>query len=153
MIADILRVQEGQPKQRWTPAHINAKHSAAIIDPGWLPYLGKRQLRVYNALGCFVDNYRGYCWPGKGALSKITGLSEGRVRATLRELEQLGVILTEHRKAGDGGDMTSRYWLQPAPLGEAWMGEATSALRETYETALGAEANSVPQTTQDNYQT
>ncbi len=66
--------------------------AAAAFDAS----LGKAALRVLCALGAFA-NRQGRCWPATTTLAAKLGISDRRVRASLRKLEAGGYLDTDHR--------------------------------------------------------
>jgi Helix-turn-helix domain len=70
--------------------------------------LTPRDLRVLIALHAFKDRF-GCCWPSRGLLAEMTGLSLPRVSSATTRLAAFGWL----RKEGNGGRSRScRYWLR-----------------------------------------
>lgn len=68
------------------------------------------QKLVYIYLKKFADS-KNQCFPSVKTLAKLTKISVNKVKTTLAELEQKGVIIKENRVRPDGGKSSNRYTL------------------------------------------
>ena len=57
----------------------------------------------------------GYSWPSIRTLSRDAGCAERTVRDRLRSLEERGLVRTEHREDGSGGQISNRYFVGVYP--------------------------------------
>lgn len=68
------------------------------------------QKLVYIYLKKFADS-KNQCFPSVKTLAKLTKISVNKVKTTLAELEQKGVIIKENRVRPNGGKSSNRYTL------------------------------------------
>ncbi len=66
--------------------------AAAVFDRR----LSHADVRVLAALGAYADQNR-TCWPATSTLANKTGMSERHARTSLRNLENIGYVVTESR--------------------------------------------------------
>lgn len=88
------------------------------------------QKLVYVYLKKFSDS-NNQCFPSIKTLAKLTKISEKKVKITLDELEQKGVIFKENRSRADGGKTSNLYTLYD--FAEVWNvgnGENVAAVAE-----------------------
>lgn len=91
------------------------------------------QKLVYVYLKKFA-NSKNQCFPSIKTLSKLTKISVNKVKQTLAELEQKGVISKENRTRPDGGKSSNLYTLYD--LKELWnagSSEEVAAVVDEYE--------------------
>lgn len=91
------------------------------------------QKLVYVYLKKFADS-KNQCFPSVKTLSKLTKISVNKVKQTLAELEQKGVISKENRTRPDGGKSSNLYTLYD--LKELWnagSSEEVVAVVDEYE--------------------
>ena len=91
------------------------------------------QKLVYVYLKKFADS-KNQCFPSVKTLSKLTKISVNKVKLTLAELEQKGVISKENRTRPDGGKSSNLYTLYD--LKELWnagSSEEVAAVVDEYE--------------------
>lgn len=91
------------------------------------------QKLVYVYLKKFADS-KNQCFPSVKTLSKLTKISVNKVKQTLAELEQKGVISKENRTRPDGGKSSNLYTLYD--LKELWnagSSEEVAAVVDEYE--------------------
>lgn len=78
------------------------------------------------------------CFPSQKTLAKLTGLSDRTIRASMAELEKLGLIRVAHQYDGQRRQQNNMYWLNAPFIGA----EADSARVEAVSAPL--EANAPP---------
>lgn len=66
-------------------------------------------------------------WPSKAKLAKLLGVSEKTIQRSIKKLVDAGLILSESRFRGHGGQTSNRYDLRPLV---ARLEAATKALKE-----------------------
>ena len=91
------------------------------------------QKLVYVYLKKFADS-KNQCFPSVKTLSKLTKISVNKVKLTLAELEQKGVISKENRTRPDGGKSSNLYTLYDfKELWNAGSSEEVAAVVDEYE--------------------
>ena len=91
------------------------------------------QKLVYIYLKKFADS-KNQCYPSVKTLSKLTKISVNKIKITLAELEQKGVIAKENRTRPDGGKSSNLYTLYD--FKELWnvgSNEDVAAVVDEYE--------------------
>ena len=91
------------------------------------------QKLVYIYLKKFADS-KNQCYPSVKTLSKLTKISVNKIKITLAELEQKGVIAKENRTRPDGGKSSNLYTLYD--FKELWnvgSNEDVTAVVDEYE--------------------
>ena len=95
------------------------------------------QKLVYIYLKKYADS-KDQCFPSIKTLSDITGISISKVKRTLEELEQKGVLARENRVRPDGGKSSNLYTLYDQK--EVWQTECSSNVEEISEKIKEQEA-------------
>ena len=91
------------------------------------------QKLVYVYLKKFADS-KNQCFPSVKTLAKLTKISVNKVKLTLAELEQKGVISKENRTRPDGGKSSNLYTLYDfKELWGAGSSEEVAAVLDEYE--------------------
>ena len=91
------------------------------------------QKLLYVYLKKFADS-KNQCFPSVKTLSKLTKISVNKVKLTLAELEQKGVISKENRTRPDGGKSSNLYTLYDfKELWNAGSSEEVAAVVDEYE--------------------
>ena len=91
------------------------------------------QKLVYVYLKKFADS-KNQCFPSVKTLSKLTKISVNKIKLTLAELEQKGVISKENRTRPDGGKSSNLYTLYDfKELWNAGSSEEVAAVVDEYE--------------------
>lgn len=91
------------------------------------------QKLVYIYLKKFADS-KNQCFPSVKTLSKLTKISVNKVKITLGELEEKGVITKENRTRPDGGKSSNLYTLYDCrELWNAGSGEEMAAVIDEIE--------------------
>lgn len=75
------------------------------------------QRLVYIYLKKFADS-KNQCYPSVKTISKQSGISVNKVKITLKELEEKGIIVKANRSRPDGGKSSNLYTLYD--YGELW---------------------------------
>jgi len=65
---------------------------------------------VYMWLADHADK-EGKCWPSVGRLAKLCHICKGRVRKSIYELEEMGLVSIKYRKKNDGTNKSNYYWV------------------------------------------
>lgn len=68
------------------------------------------QRLIFIYLKKFADS-KNQCYPSINTLSKLTGIGRTKVKQTLAELEQKGVLISQSRSRTDGGKTSNLYTL------------------------------------------
>jgi hypothetical protein len=88
--------------------------------PEWILYrhgLSHGAVRLYGALARHADK-NGRCWPSKGRLAGLLGVSKSSVDRWAAELESIGAAHVTQRTTAHGGNTSNLYtlaWVTPAP--------------------------------------
>ncbi len=91
-------------------AHLTGSSKFAIFPMEWMPHIKTfRDLRVFLAILAHVG-HDGWCWPSIATISRFSNLENRHVIRSIRALESLGAVHTEHRK-----NKPSRYHVIPCP--------------------------------------
>lgn len=70
--------------------------------------LSRAALRVLAAICTYCDKF-GTCYPGIARIAAELDVSRQAVQRQIRKLEQLGYLITTHRKRWQGGNMSNHY--------------------------------------------
>ncbi len=81
--------------------HFSSIPAAAVFDHR----LSHADVRMLAALGAHADK-NGRCWPATTTLANETSMSERHARTSLRNLENIGYVVTESRPG-----QSSMYWI------------------------------------------
>ena len=91
------------------------------------------QKLVYIYLKKFADSTN-QCYPSVKTISKLSGISVNKVKITLNELEEKGVLVRENRSRPDGGKTSNLYTLYDfKELWSAGSSEKVVAVVDEYE--------------------
>lgn len=85
------------------------------------------QITLYICLKKFADESN-QCFPSLKRLSKLTKMSISKVKTTLNELEEKGVIVKENRMKANGGTTSNLYTLNDYP--EIWNAKIAGSVNE-----------------------
>lgn len=85
------------------------------------------QITLYICLKKFADE-NNQCFPSLKRLSKLTKMSISKVKTTLNELEEKGVIVKENRMKTNGGTTSNLYTLNDYP--EIWNARIARSVNE-----------------------
>lgn len=88
------------------------------------------QITLYICLKKFADE-NNQCFPSLKRLSKLTKMSISKVKTTLDELEEKGVIVKESRIKSNGGKISNLYTLHDYK--ELWNAESIEQIKETVD--------------------
>lgn len=91
------------------------------------------QKLVYIYLKKFADS-KNQCYPSVKTISKLSGISVNKIKITLNELEEKGVLVRENRNRPDGGKTSNLYTLYD--FKELWNAESSgevAAVVDEYE--------------------
>lgn len=84
---------------------------------------------VYICLKFFA-NSQGECFPSLKQLAKLAKISTNKVKCTINELVQMGLVKKEHRTRPDGGTDSNRYTIQDSI--EIWGGQQRPDGKRTF---------------------
>ena len=88
------------------------------------------QITLYIYLKKFADE-NNQCFPSLKRLSKLTKMGISKVKTTLNELEEKGVIVKENRTKPNGGATSNLYTLHDYK--ELWKAESVEQIKETVD--------------------
>lgn len=84
---------------------------------------------VYICLKFFA-NSQGECFPSLKQLARLAKISTNKVKCTINELVQMGLVKKEHRTRLDGGTDSNRYMIQDSI--ETWGGQQRPDGKRTF---------------------
>lgn len=107
------------------------------VVPEWVLFsVSGNAVKVYGLIDRHADG-NGHAFPSLKRLSDLADVSRDTIKRAIKELEDVGALVREQRRRGDGSQTSNAYWLRRDP-------EALSAHRGEGTGAPGGEGKDAP---------